>query len=143
MLVFLNPDTVVKGNALQDLAATLGRLPEVGVVGPLMRYGDNSLQLSFGYKSGFMNFVEIVLWHLIPSRLAERIILALPRPGKADKPYLEVGWVSGACLAVRRDLFNQVNGFDENLFLSAQDALDLCKRIRRIGPSVAYDPPQR
>ena len=58
---------------------------------------------------------------------------------KASDTPQDVAWVSGAVLAVQRDAFSRVGGFDERLFLYKEDE-DLCLRLRRDGGRVAYDP---
>lgn len=52
---------------------------------------------------------------------------------------LEVAWVSGALLIVRRAAFDAVGGFDEGLFLYKEDE-DLCLRLRQAGGRVVYEP---
>jgi len=51
----------------------------------------------------------------------------------------EAAWVSGAVFMIKRDLFEKVNGFDENFFLYKEEE-DLCKRIREAGEKILYDP---
>ncbi|MBI4159676.1 glycosyltransferase family 2 protein [Candidatus Wolfebacteria bacterium] len=52
---------------------------------------------------------------------------------------LLVAWVSGAFLLTRRDAFEALGGFDENLFLYKEDE-DLCLRLRERGCQILYDP---
>lgn len=51
----------------------------------------------------------------------------------------EIAWVIGASMMVRRDVFRQVNGFDEDFFLYGEEA-DLCLRIRKAGFAIGYNP---
>jgi N-acetylglucosaminyl-diphospho-decaprenol L-rhamnosyltransferase len=52
---------------------------------------------------------------------------------------LTTGWVSGACLAVRRDLFTQVGGFDDHYFMYFED-VDLGYRLGKLGYTNLYVP---
>ena len=51
----------------------------------------------------------------------------------------DVGWVTGAALFIRRDVYQRLGGFDDNLFMFFEDK-DLCFRVRQSGLRVAYDP---
>ena len=51
----------------------------------------------------------------------------------------EVTWSSGAAFAARRSVFSQVNGFDEAIFMYAED-VDLSWRIRSFGYKLKYVP---
>jgi GT2 family glycosyltransferase len=60
-------------------------------------------------------------------------------------PFGSVNWyrdysaVTGACLAVRREVFESVGGFDEGYELAFSD-VDICQRILQKGYRVAYTP---
>lgn len=51
----------------------------------------------------------------------------------------EVTWASGAAFAVRRNVFQEINGFDEKIFMYAED-VDLSWRIRTEGYILKYAP---
>jgi GT2 family glycosyltransferase len=51
----------------------------------------------------------------------------------------EVDWVSGACMAIRREALDDVGLLDERFFMYWEDA-DLCKRMWESGWKVVYFP---
>lgn len=51
----------------------------------------------------------------------------------------EVSWVSGAAFATKREIFEKVNGFDEKIFMYAED-VDLSWRVRSLGYFLKYVP---
>jgi len=54
----------------------------------------------------------------------------------------ETSWMSGAAFAVRREIFEQIGGFDSNIFMYAED-VDLSWRIRALGYQLKYCPKVR
>ncbi len=52
---------------------------------------------------------------------------------------LEVGYASGACFVLRRDIFETLGGFDESIFMYAED-VDLSWRARLLGHKIRYVP---
>ena len=51
----------------------------------------------------------------------------------------ETSWASGACFAIKRSVYEQVGGFDENFFMYAED-VDLSWRVRLAGYCIHYVP---
>ncbi|MDR9400537.1 MAG: glycosyltransferase family 2 protein [Psychroflexus sp.] len=52
---------------------------------------------------------------------------------------VDIFWASGACLAVRKKVFQEVGGFDE-LYFAHQEEIDLCWRIKNAGYNIIVNP---
>ena len=51
----------------------------------------------------------------------------------------KVPWISGACMMIKRNIFEQAGLFDEGYFLYLED-MDICLQVTRIGYQVVYFP---
>ncbi len=132
-LLLLNPDTSVPPDFLDRAIRLADDLtaadPSAGVIGFELRHSDGSRQHSFGP------------FPTLPGSLAR---LLLPRPRRkyhavAPPRRCRVPWLTGCCLLVRRDCYEQLGGFDEDFFLYYED-VDLCRRATERGWSVWYEP---
>jgi GT2 family glycosyltransferase len=56
-----------------------------------------------------------------------------------DEAIQQVDWVVGACLLVRRQIYEEVGGLDEGFFMYSEE-LDWCRRIKDAGWEVVYLP---
>lgn len=74
---------------------------------------------------------EFVLWELRQ--------FPYEHPKKYDALTQEVSWASGAAFAVKREVFEQVKGFDDAIFMYGED-VDLSWRIRSFGYKLKYVP---
>jgi N-acetylglucosaminyl-diphospho-decaprenol L-rhamnosyltransferase len=137
-LLFLNPDAVMAPDDVAALVAVLEADPRVGVAGPKILGGEGELLLSQRHEPRLASTLAQALFlHRIWPRAAwadEQISdpAAYERDG-------EPGWLSGACLLVRRSAFDAIGGFDEGFFLYCEDT-DLCVRLRGAGWGVRYVP---
>jgi GT2 family glycosyltransferase len=52
---------------------------------------------------------------------------------------IAVGWILGAAIFIRAELFKQINGFDKDYFMFFEE-VDLCRRVTRQGYKVLYCP---
>ncbi|MSM41271.1 MAG: glycosyltransferase [Geobacter sp.] len=139
-VLFLNSDTIIYSDALQKLVDFMDSNSDVGVIGPKLYYGDKKLQLSCFYDSPVLNLLNILCWHLLPCNLAESFYVKWFYSRWIDQEQKDVGWVSGACLMIRRSVAIELKGFDDKFFLSAQDSLDLCKRVKGKNYRIVFYP---
>lgn len=110
-LVLLNNDIALPRETFERCLDALLGAEDVGVVGPVLRHEDNSLQ------SGA---ARLTRWRRVPRVLVD--------PGPVT---VECVWVTGAVMFIRREVAQGI-GMDGSFFLGAEDA-DLCIRARRAG----------
>ncbi|MGQ9489554.1 MAG: glycosyltransferase family 2 protein [Anaerolineae bacterium] len=139
-VLFLNPDTEVVGDALAAMVAYMDAHPQVGALGPQLRYSDGSPQSSrrrFPTLGTALFESTPLAWHWPAARnpWARRYRMADTLDGHTQP----VDWVVGAALLVRRTVLDQVGGFDEGYFMYSEE-LDLCRRIKAAGWEIHYFP---
>ena len=131
-LLFLNNDTVIlKPSSIWYLASHAER-QDVGAVGALLIYPDHTVQhagviLGYGGIAGHAYQGE---------ELGEL-------PGEYPELLFEhtrnVSAVTGACMLMRREVYEQAGGFDEELAVTFND-VDLCLRLRKEGYRILICP---
>jgi N-acetylglucosaminyl-diphospho-decaprenol L-rhamnosyltransferase len=127
ILIFVNPDCVVPEAVLQALVDNLATDEQLGSCHPAARWLSGAVQIGGG---GWQPTLSRAIVHALGLHILfpDRGIWARPRPGKN----LEVEWLAGGCLAIRRSLFLKVGGFDEMFFLYGED-MSLGRRIHGAG----------
>jgi GT2 family glycosyltransferase len=133
-VLLLNGDTLLGEGSASRLAAWLDRNERVAVVGPRLLNPDGTLQAScFPYLTPFNV--------LVLNTQLNRLLRVLPRyrPTWRGTASRTSHWVKGAALAIRREAFEAVGGFDETYFMYAEE-LDLCHRVHLAGWEIHYAP---
>jgi len=135
-VLLLNADTELLGDALGTMVAYMNEGPDVGVVGPQLLWPDGNVQSSRRrFPSLCTAFVESTfLQKWFPGHPELRRYQMLDR---ADGVTGEVDWVTGACMLVRRETFEQVGMLDDSYFMYSEE-LDWQKRIKAAGWRVVY-----
>lgn len=127
-LLFLNPDTIVRNNAIKELMMFLDTNQNVGGVGPKIVNPDGSLQVSCKKLPGF---VDALVYISSIGRAWPRIKMfrAGGLPNFDYQRAQKVERIPGACLMVRKEIFSDNEFFDERYFLYTEDT-DLCMRMK-------------
>jgi N-acetylglucosaminyl-diphospho-decaprenol L-rhamnosyltransferase len=136
-LLVANPDTWLSPGSLRRLLATAAADPRIGCVGPHLANPDGSdYPTGRRFPSPLMGAVHAALAPLWPDNPATR---RYHMAGVDRSRPLDVDWVSGACMLLRRQAFEQVGGFDPGYFMYFEE-MDLCLRLDRAGWRVVFDP---
>ena len=137
-LLLLNGDTQLRPGGIRAIAEYMDRNPRVGVLGPRLIHPDGRLQSSC---SAFPR----PLVPLVKSKRLTRLIGRIPvlrdrvlDTWAHDRPR-RVPWVVGAALALRREAFESVGGFDEKIRMYFEEP-DLCLRLLQAGWETHFAP---
>ena len=136
IVVLLNNDTVVKeADWLREIVSHVVR-PEIGAVGAKLLFADDTVQhagvaLGVGSFDGGLG----VAGHFGYRK-------ARDDPGYFGQNALtrEVSACTGACLALRREVYQGVGGLDEEHLPVAFNDVDLCIRLRQSGYKIIWTP---
>jgi GT2 family glycosyltransferase len=138
-ILLLNPDCVIAEQDLTRLMAFAQQRSQAAIVGPRILNADGTVQGSArrfpGITTAFAGRSSWLTRRFPNNPLSRRNLPALD----AQQTPLDVDWVSGACMLVRRNALEQVGGMDERFFLYWEDA-DLCRRLTDVGWRVLYFP---
>ena len=150
VLVFLNSDARLQPRSLMRLTDAVTASGGRAIIGPRLVEPDGTVQRSAGLVP---KPLDLVIRGLGLNRVAkvagrvaglQRLIDRQPMAAEyalaetAQTP-VDVSMVSGACLAVGREAFVELGGFDERYFMYFEDA-DLCRRASRAGWPIRYLP---
>jgi N-acetylglucosaminyl-diphospho-decaprenol L-rhamnosyltransferase len=136
-LLIANPDTWLSPGSLRRLLATATSDPRIGCVGPHLANPDGSdYPTGRRFPSMLLGAVHAAVAPLWPDNPATRWY---HMAGVDRSRPLDVDWVSGACMLIRRQAFEQIGGFDPGYFMYFEE-MDACLRLHRAGWRIVFDP---
>jgi glycosyltransferase involved in cell wall biosynthesis len=131
-LLFLNNDTLVLHADWLERMLAHGQRPGVGIVGPrLVLPGGGQLQ-----HAGLILGMNEIAEHVFSN------VCTLNDPGYLGRAQLDqnLSAVTGACLLIRRSVYEQVGGMDEQALPVSFNDVDLCLKVRAAGYQIVYTP---
>lgn len=135
-ILILNPDIRISKSTIEYMYNFLKNHEKIGIVAPRLINGDSTLQETcFRFPNIFYP-------------LFRRTILSKTNVGKKwlddflmrdinHESTQEVDWVMGSCYMTRKKNYENINYFDEGIFLYLED-IDVCRRMWESGYSVYY-----
>ena len=126
-LLLLNSDIEIVTQSLKSLFTFLKEHKDVAVIGGKLDNADGTTSKSYG------NFYELgEVWSMLFSDHKSKIDSI-----KSDKP-VEVDWVSGGFMAIKKVVFDDLKGLDPHFFMYIED-MEFCYRVHKKGLKVYYD----
>jgi GT2 family glycosyltransferase len=138
-ILLLNSDAFVFENTLSKLANWITLNPEADLVGCQLLNRDGTLQQSWGF---FPNLRRILFSMLFIDNLPIIRDVIDPIHVRSDVRYLtdvSVDWVTGAFVALKREVWEKVGGIDENFFMYGEE-IEWMFRIKQSGYKIWYTP---
>lgn len=137
VIVLSNPDLTFDTNILAPISQLLDRNPKIGIAGPQIREEDGEIYPS---ARAFPS-LRIGIGHALFSRVwLNNPWTRAYHSGAIDYTQFSFpGWLSGACLVVRKSTFDEIAGFDPAFFMYFED-VDLCLRASKAGWARVFVP---
>lgn len=139
LILLLNADTEVRPGAIRTLVEFMDRNPTVGIAGSSFENVDGTdWDLAFRFFTP-LNELERGLRFGPLTRLLRRHLVNRNMPQDYAQP---TDWVAGACMMIRREVFDAVGLMDEDYFLYYEE-VDFCLQAHRQGWPCWYVPQSR
>lgn len=124
-LLLLNPDTYLIDNLPLKLYHFAEKHPDYGIIGPSLYFPDGTIQIS---AAKFPNLKQEIAYTFGVLGLGLKMLYRLKEIFYRGE-YYDVDFVFGSCMFIRREIFEQVQGFDEQYFLFSEET-DLCYTVK-------------
>ncbi len=125
-ILFLNNDTEVQKDWLKNLLQLIENDNKIGIAGPKFIYPNGAL-----LEAGCIIWKDGESWQYG----------AFDNPNRPEYNYIrEVDYISGACIIIKKELFDEIGGFDERYAPAYYEDTDLAFEARKKGYKIVYQP---
>ncbi|RKS53598.1 hypothetical protein BC962_1851 [Gillisia mitskevichiae] len=133
IFILLNSDVKVTPNWLLPIKNIFENNKQVAAVQPKIL--DYKKPTHFEYAGAAGGFIDKFGYPFCRGRIFDN----LEEDNGQYNDEIEIFWASGACLAIKREQYNEVGKLDEDYF-SHQEEIDICWRLHNYGYKVFYTP---
>ena len=133
--IIANADVVFHNDTARQMVEYLMTHRDVGVVGPQQVFPNGKWQRSYGNVPGIRDSIKNVMGITSFHNWIRRSAW----PQRIDRHPQETGYIDGAAMAMRKEAYESVGGFDERFFFYGEEA-DFCFRLRKSGWRVVFLP---
>ncbi len=137
-ILLLNPDTVIRPQAIKILVDFMETHSDVGIAGSRLEDPDETPQCSAFRFHTLMSEINGGLRLGIISKLLNKWVIAPP----VSDITCQTDWVAGASMIIRREVFDAIGLMDENYFMYYEET-DFCLQAKKAGWSCWYVPTSR
>lgn len=127
----LNSDVEVTQNWLNPVIETFKEHKNTAIIQPKIL--DYNKKEYFEYAGAAGGFIDKYGYPYCRGRIFDTLEKDLGQYNDTT----EIFWATGACLFIKSNIFNTLNGFDEHFFAHMEE-IDLCWRAKNLGYSIKY-----
>ncbi|HTO16060.1 MAG TPA: glycosyltransferase family 2 protein [Edaphocola sp.] len=137
--LLLNPDCIAKDNVIGATYAQFSKSQDVAC-GIQLIFEDGTFQISGNYamKGGLNYLLPLPYIGSLLKFTGDLVKIKKPHFEPDGKSIVEVDWIAGAFLMVKKQYIDITKGFDEDFFLYAEEA-EWCSRLKQLGSIVIYN----
>lgn len=138
-ILLLNSDAFINQGQIKELLEVLEADSKIGIAAPRLLNADGSIQPSFG---NFPSILTALLYLFcldkwLPWGMTVYQNSAFWIPTFAGMTSRNPDWISGACLLIKKQVFDKVGLLDENYFMGIED-IDFCYRVKLVGYKIMH-----
>jgi GT2 family glycosyltransferase/serine acetyltransferase len=137
-VLLLNPDTIIRENAITTLLEFMNTNSEVGIAGSRLENLDGTPQHSAFRFRTLLSELDSGLRLGLVSQILANWIVAPPIP----EENCPTDWVAGASMIIRREVFKDIGLLDEGYFMYCEE-MDYCLQAKKAGWNCWYVPNSR
>jgi GT2 family glycosyltransferase len=138
LILLLNTDTYVEDDAVGTMVRFMRGRPDVAMSGCRMLFPDGRLQHTAARSLSIWRslFEDLWLYKLVSDERRNHILLGgFWQPDRE----MDVDWLAGVFMLLRREVYRASGGFDEVFHMYGEDS-EWCMRLRRLGLRIVYTP---